>query len=160
MNKKNLNECGKIRDLGIILDRKWTFEEHIRVVVAKAFKTLGFIKRTTAQFSNIETIIYLYKSLVLPVLNYGSIIWSPYLIKDIDKLNAVTKNFLRYISFKKGTPMSVEDHNYKEISTECNIHKIESLHRLNDLYFVLDNMSGKFNTPNFSDYFKKRENFN
>ena len=157
INDVNIEESESVRDLGVVLDCKWSFLEHINTVIAKFLKTIRFIKKTTAYFSDPEVIIYLFKYLVLPGLNYGSVIWSPYLKKDIDKLNMVITNFLRYISYKKGKPMAVEDHNYKNISIECKLFKIETVHKINDIFFIIDNMRNKINTPNFAEYFKRRE---
>ena len=76
--------------------------------------------------------------------------------KDFDSLNSVIKRFLRYAAFKMGEPIRVNDHNYSDISKECKIFNLESIHRLNDLNFVLDNLHQRINTPNFNELFKKR----
>ena len=151
-----INTVDKIRDLGILLDSNWSFEEHLRIVVAKSFRTLGFIKRTTSHFSSPEVIIYLFKALVLPNLNYCSVIWSPYSKKDFDTLNSVLKRFLRYMAFKMGKPMKFTEHNYSEISSKCKLYNMESTHKLNDLNFMLDNLKHRIDTPHFNNLFKKR----
>jgi hypothetical protein len=42
---------GSINDLGVIMDEKMTFSEHVNVMVAKAFAMLGFIR-------SLEILIY------------------------------------------------------------------------------------------------------
>jgi hypothetical protein len=40
-----LDQVSSINDLGVIMDEKTTFSEHLDVMVAKAFAMLGFIRR-------------------------------------------------------------------------------------------------------------------
>ena len=40
-----LERCGKVKDLGVIIDSKLTFEDHITEKVNKAYAILGIIKR-------------------------------------------------------------------------------------------------------------------
>ena len=68
-------------DLGVIVDSSLTFVEHIHHVSARANKILGFIRRSCSNFTNYETLYYLYSALVLPHLEYGSVIWSPSIAK-------------------------------------------------------------------------------
>ena len=109
-----------VRDLGIILDKKWSFQDHLNFIVAKSYRTLGFIRRTTTHFTSVDAIIYLFKTLILPNLSYASIIWSPHTKQMFDNLNSVITRFLRYLSFKAGFPMNYNDHNYNEVSTRFN----------------------------------------
>ena len=152
INNIIIPEADVVRDLGIILDKKWSFDEQIRSITARSFRSLGFIKRITTHFSDPKTIAYLFKSLVLPGMIYGSIIWSPHHKKDFDRLNSIITSFLRYLSYKS---MSIEYHNYKELSIECKLFTMESVHKMYDMLFVYDNLSDKVNTPGFSEYFKK-----
>ena len=52
--------------------------------------------------------------------------------------------------------MKVTEHDYSDISMECSLFNIESMHSLNDLSFVLDNLKSRISTPHFTDLFKKR----
>ena len=157
VNGAVVNKVDKIRDLGVILDCGWTFREHIDTVIAKSYRTLGFIKRLTQDFTSLDTITYLFKTLVLPNMNYGSIIWSPYTTEKFDGLNGVLRKFMRYASFKAGKLMRFDDHDYKEISNKCKIYNVESIHKYNDIVFVLNNLKNKTDSPDFYDNFKERD---
>ena len=157
LNGTAIKQVEKIRDLGIILDSKWTFQDHIDMVISKSFRTLGLIKRITSHFTSLNTIVYLFKTLVIPNINYCSVIWSPYTNDKFDRLNSIMKNFLRYASYKSGKPMEYNNHNYKEISLECNIYKVESIHKYNDVMFVLNNLKGSVISPDFQKNFKERD---
>jgi hypothetical protein len=48
-----LDRVGFINDLGVIMDEKMTFSEHVDVMVAKAFALPGFIRRLSV-FSEVS----------------------------------------------------------------------------------------------------------
>ena len=54
-------------------------------LMQKMFKLVWWILRTFTTRDSI-TMITLFKSLVLPRLDYGSQLWSPHLVKHIDQL--------------------------------------------------------------------------
>ena len=51
---------------------------HIEYTIAKANIALGFIKRTTTDFTDVASIIHLYNAMILPNLIYCSQIWSSF----------------------------------------------------------------------------------
>ncbi|BES96254.1 WD repeat domain 59 [Nesidiocoris tenuis] len=73
-----LNRLTSVVDLGILFDSRLTMTDHINRISARAMKTLGFLKRNTRDFQDIPALVTLYRSLVVPTLEYGSVVWSPY----------------------------------------------------------------------------------
>lgn len=69
-----IKEVDYVRDLGVYLDKGWTFDMHIDRILARAHRTLGFIKRITYNYYSIDPIIYLFKTPILPGLNFASTI--------------------------------------------------------------------------------------
>jgi hypothetical protein len=65
------------RDLGVIVDSKLTFKDHVAQATAKANRTLGVIRRSF-DYLNEATFVQLYKSLVRPILEYGHSVWQPH----------------------------------------------------------------------------------
>ena len=122
--------------MGVIFDRKFTFDEHISEVTNKALSTLGFIKRSTKEFTDTQSIITLYKSLILPTLLHGSVIWSPHYDVHIKKLESVQHRLLRYLAFKSGYPMNFVDHNYSQLASAFNLPSILSLHAKMIIFFL------------------------
>ncbi len=53
-----------------------------------AKRLLGIIRRSY-QYLDVESLLYLYKGLGRPKLQYGVTIWAAYLQKDIDAIEAV-----------------------------------------------------------------------
>ena len=89
---------------------------------------LGFIKRSSKEFKTVDSIIHLYKTLVRPILIYGSIIWSPYRLYLIKELESVQHRLLRYMAFKMGNCMSYDDHNYSDIAALVKLESLKPLH--------------------------------
>ena len=80
--------------LGLTLDPKLTYNNHIEITTTKARKTIQIIKALTSTTwgKQKETIIATYKAITRPILEYVSTIWSP-LASDtnINKLQ-ITQN--------------------------------------------------------------------
>ena len=88
--------------------------------------------RTTQNFSNIKTIVNLYKSIVLSILLYGSQISCPHYQNAIDALESIQHRFLRYASFKMGQLMHPYDHSYNSLYKLLKIPNLRSVLRSND----------------------------
>ena len=76
------------------------------MLYARRLGKLGFLRRSTADLTNPNSIISLYRSVVLPTLLYGCQIWSPFLISLKSELEKVQHKFLRYIALKLHIHMS------------------------------------------------------
>lgn len=96
LNEIPLEQVEWIKDLGVIFDKKLTFAKHISTTTAKAFATLGFIKRNTLEFNNIYTLKTLYCTLVRSILEYAVQVWAPYHTLQSERIERVQKCFLRY----------------------------------------------------------------
>jgi hypothetical protein len=64
------------RDIGVYVDEKLTFDEHIHNKVNKANSTMGIIRRTF-EYLDETTFLLLYKALVRPHVEYANQVWSP-----------------------------------------------------------------------------------
>ncbi len=86
--KQILDDCEEEEDLGVHTDSKLNCSMHCQKVAAKANAIMGIIKRTFNNL-NIDIFTKLYKSMVRPIMEYSSSMWSPYLKKDISTLEKV-----------------------------------------------------------------------
>jgi hypothetical protein len=68
------------KQLGVIMDEKMTFSEHVDVMIANAFAMLGFIRRLSLEFRYPFTLKSLCTSLVRPKLEYASCVWNPFVL--------------------------------------------------------------------------------
>lgn len=83
-------------DLGIMMDRKLNFNNHIITMVNKAYGVLYFMKRWAKEFSDPYTTKQLFTSLVRPILEYGSVVWDPQYGQYIGMIESVQKQFLLF----------------------------------------------------------------
>jgi ribonucleases P/MRP protein subunit RPP40 len=88
------------KDLGIIMDDKLPFNEHVDEMTRKAYKMLGFILRCGRYFSNQSSMRLLYFTLVRNRLEYCSTIWNPCYSNASDQIERVQKKFTRMFYFK------------------------------------------------------------
>jgi hypothetical protein len=63
-----LDRVSSINNLGVIMDEKMTFSEHVDVMVAKTFAMLGIIRRLSLEFRYPYTLNAFCTSLVRPKL--------------------------------------------------------------------------------------------
>ncbi|XP_050691060.1 uncharacterized protein LOC126982828 [Eriocheir sinensis] len=89
-----------VKCLGVHLSSDTTFTHHIMTTVKKAKAMAGRVLRT---FSSREPLVMLtlWKSLVQPILDYCSQLWSPHKKGDIQLLEAVQRSYTRQISGMK-----------------------------------------------------------
>lgn len=136
LDDKELVRVESVKDLGIYFDCSLSFEIHIKYIVNKALKKLGFIQRFSRNFRDPRVFLQLYKVLVKPILTYASEIWSPntnILSYEIEKIQ---HRFLRAFSYRIGTPMLYNDHNYSDILQKANIPTLESSRKYQDVLFL------------------------
>lgn len=92
----------KVRDLGVLLDSKLSFVDHYNSVIHKSQSMLGFIKRFSYHFNDPYTIKTLYVSYVRSILEYCSVVWSPYQDVHSNRIESVQKQFLLFALRKLG----------------------------------------------------------
>lgn len=96
MDKTRLTRANTVRDLGVILDSKLTFKHQIDKVVSTGRSVLGFVKRRAKDFNNPYLTKLLYTTLVLPAIEYAGIIWAPYNVTDMSRVESIQKQFLLF----------------------------------------------------------------
>ena len=91
-NNAILEGSSYLTDLGIVVSNDFSFEWHINQIAKKANMKCSWILsvfRTRDSYS----MLTLFRSLVLSILEYSCPLWSPYRIQDIAKLEAVQRRF-------------------------------------------------------------------
>lgn len=91
-----LERVQSINDLGVVLDRKLSFNEHVSTTIAKSYAMLGFLRRNASWFDDIHTLKILYCSLVRSVLEYAVPVWAPYFAVHQQRLESVQRRFVRF----------------------------------------------------------------
>ena len=92
-----------VSDLGIIMDSKLQFKDHILTRVKKANMMLGIIARNFKRLSD-EVFISVYKALVRSQLEYGVQVWYPYRRGMIDAVERVQRRAKKLLTSCVGLP--------------------------------------------------------
>jgi hypothetical protein len=101
----NLDCVDKYRDLGVIIDNRLTFKPHILEIVSKAKQRISLIFRTFLTRDSIF-LVKSFKSFILPIVDYCSQIWTPYLIHDILLIESIQRGFTKRIPALSGLSYS------------------------------------------------------
>ena len=109
-------------------------ESQVDRVVKKAFSMLGFSGQNIEDRSW-DILLKLYKTLVMPYLEYCAQFWSPYYRKDIIKLERVQKRFTRMLPGLDGL-------RYKERLDGLGLFSLERRRLRGDLIEVYKIMRG------------------
>ena len=116
----NLNISGQkiervstMKYLGVLLDDLLNFEEHIEYVVNKSTKKLGILRKSR-EFLPRKTSILLYKSLVLPHIDYCDLIYMTANESQLHRLQLI-QNVASRIILKANNRTSIK-HMHKELN--------------------------------------------
>ena len=78
------------KDLGVTFEPNLKFDKHIGNCVNKAQRNLAMIRRSFDHMDK-DMFLVLYKSIVRPLLEYCTPVWSPYLKKDVCKIEIIQR---------------------------------------------------------------------
>ena len=73
-NNTNVSQSSSRKHLGVILDSKLIFDEHLKMISLKVSKTLGLFRKLHNLLSR-SALITIYKAFVRPYLDYGDILY-------------------------------------------------------------------------------------
>ena len=91
-----LQRVDYIKDLGVVLDERLTYFRHFSNVIDKANRQVGFIFKISSEFRDPLCFKALYCSLVRSLLEFASVVWSPYQAVWSARFEAVQRRFVRY----------------------------------------------------------------
>ena len=99
-NNLEIEEKREVKDLGILMNTDLTFRNQIQKSVMKARSKMGWATRTFKSRTR-ETMMTLYKSLILPHIEYCSVLISPFKLTEIALLESVQRSFTARITEMK-----------------------------------------------------------
>ena len=124
--------------LGVYVKRDLKWDIDIKKSASKALGALFMLKRSSPRPTpSVKLKLNLYKSMVLPVLLYGSVCWFAN-VTNTKVLKSVQKKSLKWIN-------NTSNNNYKELLYFCRILPLSFYLQLQDLLFLSKSLSGQFN---------------
>jgi hypothetical protein len=109
--------------------------------VGRAMRTLGFLLRLGSDFQNVQSFRTLYVSLVRPLLEYATVVWSPHYAVHSAAIERVQRKFLRFINFKLG--FTRDELDYTNLMRLLNLNLLEDRRRLLDVSFLYKLLRGE-----------------
>ena len=145
INETVLIKTSLQKDLGVIFDGSLNFTDHIATRINDAHRIMGFIVRSTRCFG-VDVCIRLFDSLVLPKIEYGSIIWSPQYEIWSKSIERVQRKFLKYLFLKKFGYYPNQGYNHYALLGLFNRLSLENRRIKVCLIFLYKVLSNKINS--------------
>jgi len=136
-----------VKDLGVILDSKLTFKQHVSYIVNKASRTLGFIFRTAKGFSDVFCLKALYCSLVRSSLEYCSTVWNPQYQNGALRIEAVQRRFTRFALRHATWPESQQPPSYELRCQNLQLDTLQVRRDVSRALLVADLLTSRIDCP-------------
>ena len=127
----NLPISNTVRDLGVLVDSKLTFDSHINTVIKNGFFKCHLLLRTLKTL-NIKLYAQAFKTYVRPIIEYAPEVWHPNKKKDIMRIEKIQRFYTR-IAFKR---CKLRKCSYEERLRIMNLEPLDSRRIKSDLCSV------------------------
>ena len=146
INKNNIKQVEAFEYLGVLLDNKLSWHEHIQKLQTKLAKFNGLVYRLR-NFVPRKILMMLYNALVGSYLRYGIRAWgtcSPHLRNSLQASQNKVIRALMFLSYTSDVQASFSD---QKILNVENVYEHETVKLIHSVVF-------KYNPPGFSDFFE------
>lgn len=150
IDNNKINSVHKVKDLGIFISEDLQWSNHVNFVFGKA-SAISYQIRKLFKSKNIWTLLKLFKTYVRPHLEFNTPIWSPYLTRDINKIERVQRYYTKYACLRCGISFV----SYQDRLDKLNIKSLYYRRVKFDLVFVYKIIYG-LSDLNFNDFFTFR----
>ena len=142
-----ISSSNQQKDLGVLVSSDLSWSHHIANLTSKAYKILRLLRRTFSPSIDITTKKRLYISLVRSQLLYGSQIWRPLHLKDINPIESVQRRATKYI-------LNYYISDYRSRLVKLNLLPLTMLLEFNDICFFIQSIKhiSTSNSFNISKY--------
>ena len=135
----------ELKVLGVWFSDSLKFSKHCQEVALNASKRSACIFRSFVS-RDTDFLIKMFKTYIRPILEYGSPVWSPYLLKDIDIIEQVQRHFTKRIP-------GYSNYSYPERLQMLNLDSLELRRIHTDLIYVYKIINGYIDLD-FNEFFK------
>jgi Reverse transcriptase (RNA-dependent DNA polymerase)/Endonuclease-reverse transcriptase len=145
---QQLEKVNVYKYLGVLLDSKLNWKEHMLNLHNKAIKRLNFLKRNMYEATE-STKKNVYQTMIRPILEYACAVWDPHLQGTCLSLERIQRQAIRFITnkYKFDECLSItEEMNRLEITTLQNRRtkfRLSHLYKIMKGYVKIDNLNCK-----------------
>ena len=145
LNNCELSLSDHHKDLGVLISSDLTFSAHYDMIVRKAYRTIGLLRRTFSNRTCVKEKRLLYLTLVRSQLVHCSSVWRPHLLKHIEFLEGVQRRATKYVlnDFKS---------DYKSRLITLGLLPLMYFLELNDVMFCVRSLKFPTSDFNITDY--------
>jgi hypothetical protein len=143
LGKSILRSVSKYKYLGVVINNKLTWDDHILYVVSKANRALGFVRRHLSKCEP-ATRLKCYVAFVRPHLEFASCAWDPFSSTHIEQVEGVQRRAARFILSEYARHASVST-----MLASLNLTSLQERrrhHRLK-LFYLIDRGWSLMNVP-------------
>ena len=97
MNNVDLKRVNVFTDLGISIDFKLGYSNHVDRIASKASRVCGMVKRAVGFRAPTKVKLTLFNSYARPILETSSQVWSPHYKRSILKIESVQRSMSKFI---------------------------------------------------------------
>ena len=90
VDDEEFESINSLKLLGVVLDNKLNFSEHVKLMCSKSYSKIGVLTK-------MRKLVRLFKSVILPGLNYCLIVWLFIRASDKRKLERMQEKGLRVV---------------------------------------------------------------
>lgn len=152
INNQILQQVPQNPYLGLTFSEDLKWNVHINNVIKKSNSTLGFLRRNLKHCPK-DCKKNAYISLVRSQLEYGSIIWDPYIQKDIDRLERTNRLAARFIT---NDYKSREEGSVTNMLQDLGLPPLQDRRRDLRLTFLFKVVEGLVPAIDINDYLRKQ----
>ena len=96
LGEADIEWCTSEKDIGVTIDDKLSFDNHITNQINKATRVMGAIRRSFTYLEE-HNFTLLFKALVRPHLEYAHAVWNPHLRRQINSIENVQRRATKQI---------------------------------------------------------------
>ena len=152
INNHQLSSKPIAKDLGVYISQDLKWEYHVNYL-SRIGSVISYQIRKSFKTKNIWTLIKLYTTYIRPKLEFNVPVWSPYLKKDILKIESVQRIFTKSACLRCNIPFT----SYNDRLEKLGLKTLEYRRKVIDLIFLFKIISQQSDLK-FSDYFVLRNN--
>lgn len=115
----DINLSHQVKTLGLTISDHFNWLSHFTSLRPKCYSTIAALSRLRNLSVPLETLIYLYKALLLPILTYGIVVWGGTYATHFKMLEVIQNDALRAIFYlRRSESVSTIKSNYKLLSLQ------------------------------------------
>jgi hypothetical protein len=128
-----------IKDLGVYIDSKLHFHQHVDFLFSHTMKLLWLIRTITFSFSILDSLLMLYIATVRSKLEYASVVWNSITNTYSSKLEHIQRKFAALCHSRFFQDV---DYHYINILDKLNLHTLHVKRRHTDALFLINVFRG------------------